>query len=333
MSDTSMLRQATPRATRRNPGIDLLRIVGTLAIIIGHTVQTDPVHAILYPWHVAVFFFLSGWFWTPGRTLGVEVHKRAMTLAKPYLFWFGLIGLIYFPIVIAQHQTLAALWKPLWGGGLASRPFTTFWFVSALFFSALLFRIIETWPWWLQLAVTGAGLAVAFLAGPELSDAPLSIGTAFPVLAIMYAGKMARARSRDLGWPVGLVAIGVGAALSQAGGPVNIKNGDWGTPIVSVLAAVLISWGAVLIFDRVGRGIAPVAAKHISALSQAGLVAVLAHPAALWLLGVSVDVPQVWVIAVVIVAPYALGWVLLRTPLAQWATGARQAGPSLRTVR
>src|SRR6478609_9373400 len=78
----------------RSAGIDAVRVVGIAAVIFGHTFRGPLTHEFLYAWHVPVFFFLTGYLWTPGRTLRQEFVNRGLTLGLPYIGWFVVISLL-----------------------------------------------------------------------------------------------------------------------------------------------------------------------------------------------------------------------------------------------
>jgi len=77
-------------------GIDLLRLVSIGAVVTGHIWATPLAHLVLYLWHVPFFFFLTGYLWTPQRAMSDEARRRAASLAKPYVFWLGLLYVMYF---------------------------------------------------------------------------------------------------------------------------------------------------------------------------------------------------------------------------------------------
>ncbi|MFL6065424.1 MAG: hypothetical protein ACJ72G_12205 [Friedmanniella sp.] len=44
----------------RSGGIDALRVLAILAVVLGHVWLSDFVYKLVCPWHVAIFFFLTG---------------------------------------------------------------------------------------------------------------------------------------------------------------------------------------------------------------------------------------------------------------------------------
>ena len=173
----------------RNVGIDVVRVLGLLAIVAGHVWENEATWLGFYPWHVPVFFFLTGWLWTSGRTLRDELGKRAQSLGKPYLFWFGIIFVALVAVmVVTDALAPGRLAASVYGGFYATRPFTTFWFVSVLFAAALLWRFIERAPISVRLVIVAAGLAAGPMLGDMLARTPLSIGSALPAIALLGGG-------------------------------------------------------------------------------------------------------------------------------------------------
>ena len=326
----------TPAALKkreRSAALDAVRVLGVAAVIVGHAVPDDEFRRYLFAWHVPLFFFLSGYLWRDTRAFADEVRARTRTLAYPYLFWLAVVGLVYVPLTLSGYFSPAPSlddWTgPLLGGANAREPFTTFWFVSALFFVALLFRLVMLLPAWARWAVGAAGLLAGYLLGSTLAHTPLAIGSALPCLIFLLVGRLIRPwvermpRKALIG--VALVVVGevlVGTHLVQ---PVDIKLGRFGTPVAAVLVACVIATGLVLVAESVYRRASERAAAVTTALSYAGLTAVLLHPLFQWLLR-PFDAP-LWVFVVVmLVVPLAIGIGMRRTPLAQVATGAPRAG-------
>ena len=70
--------------SRRLAGIDVLRVLGIIAVIVGHGWgQVDWVRAAIYSWHVPLFFVLTGYFWSSDRSMSDEARRRGDSLARP----------------------------------------------------------------------------------------------------------------------------------------------------------------------------------------------------------------------------------------------------------
>src|SRR5262245_28525061 len=97
----------------RSVGVDAVRIVGLVAVVAGHTLGG---RELFYPWHMPLFFFLSGYLWTSGRSLPAEVQRRTRSLVVPYLFWLGVIGVLAVARLLAAGRSpWAQLAAMIWG--------------------------------------------------------------------------------------------------------------------------------------------------------------------------------------------------------------------------
>lgn len=147
----------------RSVGIDAVRVLGIAAVIFGH-VYTGPVtHQFIYAWHVPLFFVLTGYLWKRGRPLTRELLTRGRTLALPYAGWFVVISVLVTAVAMlsGRETSFDVLFGPAWGGANARGPFGTFWFVSVLFFTAVLFRMLERLPRPVVWLIAVVGLAGA----------------------------------------------------------------------------------------------------------------------------------------------------------------------------
>ena len=316
----------------RSAGIDGLRVFGIVAIVAGH-VWSDRSNDIarmgLYTWHVPVFFFLSGYFWANERSLGAEFAKRVRALLVPYAAWLLSIGAVYGAYLWANGQTLQFV-NVLLGGSYMGAPFFAFWFVTALFAACLFLRALQRFPDWIPWAVAVAGLAVAYLAPDLLTAVPFSLGVAVPGMIFILAGisfcRIApRLRSR-VGLSVVLLAGSAPLIVTGVSQPLDMKQSDFGTPVVSVVIASAISAGLVLLVQWVFASITPGVARVVTSAATVGLAVVLTHSAFILLLSkLPVDIPAVLVFPVVLVVSWALAYFVSRTPLGTVFTGAGTA--------
>ena len=318
------LNDVATKATLRNAGLDAVRIVGITAVVVGHSWNVDEVGRWVYPWHVPLFFFLTGYLFKSSRPFVVELRARTRSLAYPYVFWILTLGLLY-AISLARAARLDpdSAEMVLWGGSVAYRPFTTFWFFSVLFFTSLLARVVWRLPRLLRWACAIIGITLGFLFGDQLAAAPLSIGSALPCLFFIVAGAELRAvrplliRAAWWGTTCLILAatlIGLGVAPAM-----NVKGGDYGTPLSALLALVTCA-GLVLLGEALFTRVSPRFSRAVTALAVPGLIVVLLHPVVLWVLDVP-DVASAWQFAAVLVLPWTAGLVAVRGRFPQFVTG------------
>ncbi|MBT1678404.1 acyltransferase family protein [Curtobacterium aurantiacum] len=308
----------------RSAGIDVVRVLGVAAVVAGHVWTNEFTVATLYPWHVPVFLFLTGWFWKPGRPLRTEVRGRWRTLIRPYLGWFVVISLAWFPWAIASdaaRQPLDLL-RPLLGGQYVGRPYSAFWFVTALAVATVVLRFLERWRAWVPWAVALAAVTVATVAPGVVRLPPESAGTAIAALVFVLAGSVARRWLPRIGRPalvgaVFLVAGGTAVALGSR--PLDLKRADFGTPLLSVVTAIALCSGLVLVGLALDEVVHGRTATVVSRLASVGITVVLLHAAVIWVAEPVLPTPLVFVAATVV--PWTVALLLDRTRLAPWATG------------
>jgi acyltransferase len=318
-------RPSGPATAVRSGGLDAVRVVAILAVVLGHVWTNDVVDRLVYPWHVAVFFFLTGYLWSPGRSIRTEVVRRWRSVAIPYLTWLAIlwVGLLI-TRCLEREVRLAELLKPLYGGAFATRPFSAYWFLSVLFFVAVLARCVERLPVRVRVGVVVLGLAAGYAAGSLLAKTPLAIGSALPCLSILVLGRLlalVRARIRH-GVPLGLIAGGLGAALVWSGAvtPLNVKHGEFGTPVGSLLVAALYCVALVLVCEALFRSLPSIWSSAVTLLASAGLTVVLTHAVILDVLDVGEEgsIPAFVAAAVI---PWSLGIIFLYTPVSEALNG------------
>ncbi|WP_438853681.1 acyltransferase family protein [Agromyces sp. M3QZ16-3] len=304
----------------RNHGIDVLRIIGITAVVLAHVYDGPVTHQWVYLWHVPLFFFLSGYFWTSGRTLRREFDTRTRSLLLPYMVWL-VAGLAVLSVV--GHLNWGTVTGALLGGTHASSMFGAFWFVTALFWVALLLRVLERFPSVVAWVVAIVGLAAAWVAPEAVSGLPVSIGGAVSALVFVLIGQAA-ARFELSPW-AGALVLAMGVVLNASGwvGNIDLKFADYGTPVLGVVASSLVCWGLVSMF----RGWRM---RDVSTIAGAGIAVVLFHTQVLYVVG-SRGWPSWAVATVVLIVSWGVAVGLRFTPLARPATGASRATFGART--
>jgi acyltransferase len=309
-------------AGARDGYLDVLRIVGVVAVVVGHLPEQLVPRAAVYSWHVPLFFLLSGYLLSSRRSVLEDARHRVRTLVVPYLSWMVLVtlGLGVIWAVERRADPGVLLWAA-WGGRYATSPYTAFWFVSALFVAVVVARLIHATrlPMVVQLGV-GAVLLLLTVALPETSKMPLAVSQGLACVLFVQAGAALRqvvARLGTMARAVGggtSLAVGIGLVATSLAAPLDLKVLDAGTPVISVVAALAIVAGAVLLPVRVtGR-----AGATASTLAAVSLPVVLLHPLVIMCLGEWSDLSTAAVLAVTILVCWLVALAISRTPLAPY---------------
>lgn len=142
---------------RRIEWVDLLKGIAILWLVLYHMHVFDWMRS-----PVPVFFFLSGLFFSEGKSLGSFVSKKAKALLVPLLFFFvlGVIASALKSLMQGESYTFPPLWlfatlipaeanvtNPLGVGAI--------WFLMSLFEIYLIYyglRLVSKNNWWLLLS-------------------------------------------------------------------------------------------------------------------------------------------------------------------------------------
>jgi len=275
-------------STMRSPGVDGVRILGLLAVVVGHVWPNSAlVNRGVYTWHVPLFFFLAGWFGVPERSLRAEARSRWRSLLVPYLTWLGVIG--FFVLLQDFCSTEAHLSKDvvrmLAGGEYLTAPFSAFWFMTALTASVLLVRATRRVPrWWLAVGAAGA-LTIADVAPQVLAAVPLGVGVALPATVFILAGRCIACLAGAVTRPtlIGGLLLATGASAVVIGvRPLDVKHGDFGDPLISVLVAIMLCAGLTIVSSQLDSFLRRGSASCLSELAKVGSGVVLTHSFVVW---------------------------------------------------
>ena len=314
----------------RSGAIDLLRIVGIVAVVSGHVWDTEQFRAVIHPWHVPLFFILTGYLWNPSRTLKDEFSTRFRTLAIPYAAWLIIIGGVFWTVLLLTKEFwIGAVVTPIYGGAFAVRPFSAFWFISALFFAALIYRAIFRLPAVAQWVIAAILVTAAYVASDLLALAPLALGSAAASVIFLLIGSSIRRFRHVFTRPyiTALLLLASSIALVTTGlsSPVNIKVADFGTPVVSVVVASAISLALILLFETFVPLLGATFSAVVTRIALGGMMVILTHAAVLLLL----DTPASgrWLdFVVALVVPWIIAVFILRLRVSPILTGAPQQG-------
>lgn len=330
----------------RNVGIDLLKIVSIVAVVVGHIYgDAFTFKSYLEIWRMPLFFFLSGFFFTPGRPFTTELKNRWLTLGVPYLIWAVLMSVVAWLFNDTWEEFLEALFYGWYGGSQQDPPWWAFWFISVLFFAVLIRRFLERFPAWVAWTVAILGFVAAAVLPEDYQLGvilPLGIGLAIPCMFYILCGEAFRYHilprlsdfpgikakstttpfdSTTLGFlGLGLVLIGMAAVLMGVP-PHNIKFAGFGLFLVTPVVGVLMVCGMVMIFGTWVNALVQPARPVIQQLVRTGTVVVLAHG---WLimefarLGVD-NLHQRFILTVL--TSWALGLLIIYSPLSRPLAG------------
>jgi acyltransferase len=325
--------QRIGEARPRSVAIDVVRVVGVAAVVIGHLYggQADnpnAVRALIYSWQVPIFFFLTGYLWTRGRAFRPEVRARARSLLLPYLSWSILLGVPVLTVAtIASGFPTPTFLSTLWGGGLLRGVFAPYWFLPLLFFVAVALRGLERLPRWVSWMLALAGLGASYLFGTQLSLLPHDVFFTLPCMLFALAGQEVRRVESAIPKRgligLALLAAGLGAFASHVIAPLDMKLGYFGTPVVSVGASIAICVGLIFVARAVFDGRQILGASIITEMALTSVVVLLTHTFA-FSIPAALGAPSIVILFFALIACWALALLVHRTPLSVPLAGLSQ---------
>ena len=123
-------------SSQRIAYLDIARGIGILLVVLAHSdlawISTY-LHRFIYSFHVPLFFFLSGYFFSTKIPFGIFIKKRFNAILKPYLFTIFLIYLVKTSFTNMSFGTmLGRLAKSLYATGEYIE-WIPLWFLPACF--------------------------------------------------------------------------------------------------------------------------------------------------------------------------------------------------------
>ncbi len=339
----------TTRPTR-NLGIDLLRVFSIIMVVVGHA-GYFPNSELLTIWRMPLFFMLSGFFFTPGRTLFSEFSRRWDTLLIPYLAWSVIISVWLIAVEWGQRDIILDHLHSGWSGGAGQSIFwMAAWFITTLAGATLLRRFLEplgsavVWTVALLGVLTSYACYQLVINGVfethPLVETPLRLGLAWPVMFYLLVGEQLRKLLMPLvrrysshvlaALGLALVVTALGVTYTTEVRAHYIQVGDFGTILLTPLIAIVVTAGFILIFATwVNDGIQkfPAVQTSVSRLVRTGTAVVFFHGLVLvWMHqnGFDDDSLAHWLLrmSVALVVSFIVGLLINTTPAARLLSGA-----------
>ena len=137
--------KASTMVSNRDVSIDIMRGIGILSMLVGHCVIPDLLHKFIYMWHMPLFFITSGYFFRRKDFLNT-LNGSLKNLIFPYLT-AGVIITMLMPDkqIMARYMLSVAGLSFLCedkGDFLYNCP-GPLWFIPALFWSRIIYCIVE----------------------------------------------------------------------------------------------------------------------------------------------------------------------------------------------
>ena len=185
--------------TDRCDFIDIAKGLGMLTIMWGH-IHTGLSNTIVYAFHIPLFFFLSGFVFSPGRyeNFGIFLKRRWKQLLVPYLIFSFATWIVWVAYSYATHMPIDNYWTPLLQTFIAqgSEGYLVhnvpLWFVLCLFSVEVIYyftsKLSTIWNALLCiiLGVIGAWMSVTDVF--DFAACPWSIDVSFMAIPFYAAG-------------------------------------------------------------------------------------------------------------------------------------------------
>lgn len=150
-------------ALNRISWIDTARGLGLLAVFVGH-LNVPMASAWVYTFHMPLFFLLSGLLY-PGcekYTFTQFAWKRFKGIVIPF-FTLGSVIALFYCCLYAYYHEPASTYLEMLKSFLIQEHYWTVWFLTALFFSQILYYCIDKWFHRWDYAVTVVSLIICII--------------------------------------------------------------------------------------------------------------------------------------------------------------------------
>ena len=255
-------RDAAVSSQNRSGGIDLLRFIGILLMIMGHVGFGGVFAKYIHAFHMPLWFFITGIFAKTDRPFGDVLKKRVKTLLIPYLFFSIVYEILW--TLLGNNRWMGLLYPnsvqiPINGA---------IWFLPAMFFVSMIgFCLLKYLPKYVSYPLF---VLLAVLGSLNLVSLPLSLDSALVGLGFFFIGyllKQYAEKAYHLPLWFSLPLLAVGSALVFLNGTVNMRKNEYAIIPLFWLSAVCIIPALLSLCHQVDKKVNLKICKEIGAQS------------------------------------------------------------------
>lgn len=312
---------ATAAQRQRLAWLDALKGLGMIAVIAGHVWTHGAVRDAIYAVHMPLFFLVSGYSASavPWRHC---LPRLARGLLLPFVcFSILLLGADFLIEGVRGVRPIFPNWRAgaealLLSTATLRGPFTIFWFIPCLFIARVAWNALASSgrrpdkP--AMLLAMALVFVLALVAQSQGGRSPFGLLAVPGALLLLWAGALWRARM-PIGQPWGVIPVLAVVALALATlvclPPINMKLGDLGWPLVSLLGATAVT----MLLARLLHQLPPFALRPLVAIGRASLVIMYVHVAFIHYL--APYAPKAVLFPVALIGAWLLDWLIRRAAL------------------
>ncbi len=174
---------------------DLLKGIGILSVVLGHSAISEPLHEMIYSFHMPLFFMVSGFFFYV-QHVQLYCKKMFFRLIVPWMFFVAVNLMFFFSLsLITNHSISAALNVSV--GKLTPLDedckilYRSIWFLIALFLTSNFYNILSNLFGRKAVSVV---VLILYFVGFVLQRVyiPFFVDTSISVLLFYHLGSVAR---------------------------------------------------------------------------------------------------------------------------------------------
>lgn len=126
--------------------VDIAKGMGIIFVVIGHSESSTVIPHYLFWFHMPLFFIISGFLYN--AYYSSNLLNWSIKISKRFIIPYISYGLLISFLVLIIHRDpmdfLKQLIKLIYGGEMLSGSFATFWFITCLLFTQIIFAIIQS---------------------------------------------------------------------------------------------------------------------------------------------------------------------------------------------
>lgn len=238
------------QVSKRIDYMDIFRSFGIILMVMGHIGFGKKFDYFIHAFHMPMFFFVSGFFYSRKEiTFSEEVLRKAKVLLVPYFFF----GVFYYVIyIIGKGFTIGPLLHLLTINTNGLVISGALWFLTALFFTDIIYFLLDrhNLKWLILPLVLIGSFADQMLPYPL----PWALSASFVGLGLYWCGHKVRENEGrltfllNMPWWGILLFAGATIALIFLNGYINMREGKyailplfWVNAILSCFVGISIS--------------------------------------------------------------------------------------------
>ena len=235
------------KETKRLDEIDILKSIGIILMIMGHTGFGKIFDYYIHSFHMPMFYIISGFLYKNSQLPFKDfLKKKSKSLLIPYIIFafFHLISWYILCFIVGRDLSIVNLIS-IFTFNTDNMPISgALWFLTSLFFVDIIYYFINRINDKKFKLLTVVIISMIGCIIPRYFRLPWALDTSLMGIGLYYIGHLYRKNNKKGdNWPISIICLVLGSILTFLNGYINVRQGLYSNIFLYYIVAALMTLG------------------------------------------------------------------------------------------